>query len=954
MASFLSKLFKPKWQNPSSDIRKNAIADLDPSNNEHQQILIELMVGDKTAEVRKAAIKRLADPATIIKHYASLENEDRSYALEITSEQSKQLGLSLFDLIQDDQLLAEIIIASESQIDFMNGLARLQDEQALLAIATKATLSRVRQAATELIETEQHLQQVMEVARSKDKNVFQIAKSKLSAIRERKKQIEEQQAQLSALLGNLREHATTEDTNLYSAKLDNLAQKWQKLGAVASEEESKTYQSLLEQCTARAKQLSEHAQLQENKELGNNSENQSEDGVSAAATEDTSELAGTLRTLHDTLEQLRNNPASPRDVSAIDAIIKTQETRWIESTKEAAIDKVTEKTYKSTMGDLRRYHSALQKLTQNSASIESSLNTKSEDSREHITKLLAKIDWPEGFAKPNLVEQAQQLIADSKANKEAEEARQKELEQQYQAGLEKLDSMLEDKQLAPSKKQMAAVRKLFNDMDKRHQNKCSASLKLRNAQLNELRDWQGFAASPKQERLCEAMEQLAEQHLDPQDKASKIKALQEEWRALGGSQDQSLWERFSAAADTAFEPCAEFYSEQGQLKAANLAKREKLLTELSAFVEQNNWEKPDWKAVEKINRQARQEWRDAYPVDHKKSRPLQEKFNRVLEQLDEKLSGERSNNLALKQDIVTRAEALTHNDDLNAAMQGAKALQSEWQQIGITDHKKDRALWKAFRKSCDAIFEKRDSERAKAKEAANEQKDTAKAALAAAKDLALNEFADSAEAEAALASLRKEVKQLNDLPAKDKSRFFDEYDKLIAHVKTQLKILGFEQIVDKWQEAQRKAHIAFNAFSAGNSTEFKEDFGSKSDIGKALESSFKALWQSLEKSQASLSEESAVKELCIRCEVAAGISSPEEDQERRMQLQVSRLSEGLSSSGFQSREEQLENLLSQWYAEMLIDNQLRDSYESRVKQCIAAVFGAPQKAAQAKADSEPA
>ncbi|WP_197475150.1 hypothetical protein, partial [Oleiphilus sp. HI0079] len=180
MASFLSKLFKPKWQHASSEVRKNAIADLNSANNEEQQTLVQLMLNDAAADVRIAALKRLSDPATIIKHYASLKEEDKSQALEITAEQIKQLGLSLFDLIQNDQLLAEIIIASESQNDFMNGLARLQDEQALLAIASKANLSRVRQAATELIETEQNLQQVIDVARSKDKNVFQIAKAKLS------------------------------------------------------------------------------------------------------------------------------------------------------------------------------------------------------------------------------------------------------------------------------------------------------------------------------------------------------------------------------------------------------------------------------------------------------------------------------------------------------------------------------------------------------------------------------------------------------------------------------------------------------------------------------------------------------------------------------------------------------------------------------------------------------
>lgn len=953
MASFLSKLFKPKWQHSSSEVRKNAIADLDSANNEEQQILITLMLSDHSAEVRKAALKRLSDPATIIKHYTSLKDEDKAYALEVTAEQSKQLGLSLFDLIQDDQLLAEIIIASESQNDFMNGLARLQDEQALLAIASKANLSRVRQAATELIETEQNLQQVIDVARSKDKSVFQIAKSKLNAIRQRKKLTEEQRENLLTLIGNLKELTNTEDTNLYSAKLDSLTQKWTSLSTVATEDETDLYQSLFEQCNARAKQIAEDAKKPNNTENAEHSDSAVETNNTSAGPE-TSELSATLRTLNDTLDQLRERPASAQEVSAIDAIIKTQETRWIESTKEQAIDKATEKTYKAAMSLLRRYHSALNKLTQQNALLESLLAGQHEDNKDQLGKIIGKIDWPEGFASPDLITQATQHIANSKASKEAEEQRQNELEEQFELSLTKLDTALEEKHLAASKKQMQTVRKLYGQLHKRRQNKLSAGIKLRSAQLNELRDWQGFAASPQQERLCESMEHLAEQHLDPQDKAAKIKSLQDEWKSLGGAQDQSLWERFSSAADTAFEPCAEFYSQQSQIKANNLVKRAKMLEELSAFVEQNNWENPDWKGVEKINRQARNEWRDAYPVDHQKSRPLQEQFNTVLKKLDDKLALERAGNLSLKKDIVARAQALTESDDLNAAMQGAKTLQNEWQKIGITEHKKDRALWKEFRASCDAIFERRDQERNKAKDAEKAQRNAAKSALDAAQELAQQSFKNAAEAESALATLRKEIKQLGDLPGKEKARFYDQYDQLIAQVKGQLKSLGFQQVIDKWNEAERKAQLAYSTFANTDVDTSKQDFASKTSLDKSLESRFKTLWQELEQGKQELSDENAVKELCIRCEIAAGVSSPELDQERRMQLQVSRLSEGLSSSGYQSREEQLEALLADWYAGMLIANELREAYESRIKACISAVFGTQEKTTEAASTSQPA
>src|SRR5690606_42143204 len=57
--------------------------------------------------------------------------------------------------------------------------------------------------------------------------------------------------------------------------------------------------------------------------------------------------------------------------------------------------------------------------------------------------------------------------------------------------------------------------------------------------LQELRDWQGFVTQPKQIELCERMEYLAEQSLDPQLKANRIKELQTEWRALGRSEEHT-------------------------------------------------------------------------------------------------------------------------------------------------------------------------------------------------------------------------------------------------------------------------------------------------------------------------------------------------------------------------------------------------------------------------------
>lgn len=958
MASFFSKLFKPKWQNSSANVRIEAIAELDPSAD--QKILQELATQDDNEGVQQAAIERFNDPAVLIKLYPALSNTTKAKALAKTNALSQQLGLNLFDLVEDSSLLAEMIVSSEAPTDFMSGLARLQDEEALLNIATNAQLTRIRQAAAELILSETHLQKVLEVARSKDKNVFQIAKSKLNTIKDRQKEQLEHQAQLTSLLASLEEHAKTEDTNLYEAKLESLTQRWNPLRDSADDAQNARYEALVEQCKVKALAIQQLSSAQEDsspKHQTNDtrvSENATQAPLTEAQTESQNELNATLETLTSTLNQLKSRPASNQEVSAIDAIIKTQETRWIECTKSAVIEKSDEKQYKDSMSQLRQYLSALQKLAQNQASLESALSkseSNDQDASSHVQGLVKKINWPDGFATPEILSSAFEKIESSQESREAHIEKQNTLEAQFQESIKQLDALLDEKQLNDSKTLMQKVRKTYGQLDQKRQNSLSASLKLRTNQLNELRDWQGFAASPQQLRLCEAMEHLAEQHLDPKEKATRIKALQDEWKGLGGAREQEVWDRFSAAADKAFEPCAEYFNEQTQLKKANLEKRSTLLDELTTFVEQTDWansdrSNDDWKAIENINRQARTEWRDAYPVDHKKGNSLQDKFNKVLAALEEKLNTERQANLQLKQDIVARAQKLSDNpSDLKSAMQGAKDLQNEWQKIGITEHKKDRALWKAFRKACDSIFEQRDAERHKAKEETSAKLNEAEQRLKQASVLAKTQYNDLQALESALKQVRQDLKQVNDVPNKDKNRFYDEYNALIESLKEQKKALSFMDIKQKWAEAARKADVAYTAFTASaNSDESSNShasaFSSEHELGKTLESHFKTLWQQVVKADIKELSEADAQELCIRCEIAAGIDSPSSEQERRMQLQVSRLSEGLSNTVNLTREEQLNGLLQRWYTEALVSPAVRAQFADRIETCIQKVFGA--------------
>ncbi|MCD6061280.1 MAG: hypothetical protein K0S16_1591, partial [Moraxellaceae bacterium] len=232
-------------------------------------------------------------------------------------------------------------------------------------------------------------------------------------------------------------------------------------------------------------------------------------------------------------------------------------------------------------------------------------------------------------------------------------------------------------------------------------------------QLRELKSWAGFAVQPKKEELIRRMEALIEHAMDPDDKADAIHALQEEWKALGVADttvEQPMWERFKAASDTAFEPCRLHFAQQRELRTQNHEKRVALCQQLEDYLAALPADDAsiDWKQHEAILRTARKEWQQHHPGDRQRTRPLQERFNRVLDALEARLTALQERHAADKRRLIARVRELVEASDLRAACDEAKRLQQEWKGIGQAHPKADHKLWLEFRTACDALFGKRE------------------------------------------------------------------------------------------------------------------------------------------------------------------------------------------------------------------------------------------------------
>ena len=750
-------------------------------------------------------------------------------------------------------------------------LAGAPDEATLAELAVDGVTADIRQDAASRLTEAELLHQVQKKSKGRDKGVYQTVKQALHNIKEEEARQQELSRSIATLIASANDQARSEDTKLYEARLETLIRHWGEVQDHATPAQVQSFLEAVHLCRERLASMQAEAREEQRRQ------------------EQKHQRKETLSLLSDTLEELGGQPLQTLpSLSALDALQKTQETRWQEASRDTQVDAKEQQAYESAMSALNSHIEAIRRLAQEQASIEALIaqveaaEQVAGEQREQAQALINAVNWPESFPVPALLQPLRKLV--NTRPQTSTPAPSENLEQQKQqasalkATLDRLEAALEDKKLKESKQLLKTAQQQFKILNQKHGKPFQARMQLLTGQVHDLSDWQGFATAPKQIALCEQMEYLATQPMDPEAKAERIKELQVEWRELGGSSDRLLWARFKEASDKAYEPCKEYFSAKSGLKQANLHKREAICDELENFLAQADWNAMNWKVAEKIHVTARQEWKAAWPVEFRDNRKVQKRFDELLKKLEGPLDQERQKNEALKQAIVDRACALIDHEPLQEAMNLAKNLQAEWKAIGITRHREDRKLWQAFRKACDQIFARRDSQRSEQQEAIRAADAQAEAILQETSALGTDSEADSlSEAVSRLKAL-----DTSTLSSTRKQEVQNEQQRLRQAVENQ----RLKQNINHWQSLVMA----------------RTDAAVPAD---QLPQHWPKLISGLQPADA--------HELVIRAEILGEVDSPEADRQRRMEIQVQRLTESMGSQEKTGdRLSELEKLVAHW------------------------------------------
>ena len=199
------KLFKPKWQSAKPQVRIQAVSQLDAADVDDLHIIELLARNDVEADVRLAAVHKLADREKLISVIQQEKNpETRIRMIEHLMpmmEDDASLDTRIEKLIRnlDSQALAAIVESTRSVALGSLALDSIADEKILADYAQRLPLAALRQKAAEKIQSEALLETIEKATKGKDKSVFRIARNKLQEIRDELKKEENLEQQKSLI-----------------------------------------------------------------------------------------------------------------------------------------------------------------------------------------------------------------------------------------------------------------------------------------------------------------------------------------------------------------------------------------------------------------------------------------------------------------------------------------------------------------------------------------------------------------------------------------------------------------------------------------------------------------------------------------------------------------------------------------------------------------------------------
>ena len=404
------------------------------------------------------------------------------------------------------------------------------------------------------------------------------------------------------------------------------------------------------------------------------------------------------------------------------------------------------------------------------------------------------------------------------------EARNKELAANLQKKQEVLQQMVAIAQNADSVGQnynaFVELQKQFKEVgavDPKELNALWSQFNMLNEQFydalkinKELRDLDFKKNLERKTALCEEAESLGEAG-DVLAAFRRLQELHEEWKGLGPVAPEvreEIWVRFKAASTVVNKRHQEHFDAIKAQETANEEAKTALCEKIEAIDVNGIKTMKDWdeKTAEVLALQ--EDWRKIGFANKKVNTQLFERFRATCDvffkaktAFYQQMREEQNANLAKKEALCAKAEALKDSTEWRKTTDLLVNLQKEWKTIGAVPHKQSNAIWERFRAACDAFFEAK--EKAVGGEKAEEKVNMDKKLEVIEKLKALKENAGAEPQQ--VRDLMAEWNQIGHVPFKEKDKLYGTYKELVDHFFETLDMKGQKARLNNFREKVKAA-----------------------------------------------------------------------------------------------------------------------------------------------------
>jgi len=736
-------------------VRLTSLDSLDNSTPENQIIIEQMATNDNDESVRLAAVEKLAT-VTGLQRVLKAQSENTSMAgavetriINLLSDNEVSESEACDLLANQDSIYAPLIaINSSDKTIRLSSLSKLDNESVMVAVLEQTRFHDVRLACAEKLTKEDNIAVALVACRSKDKVVAKLLQSRIDEKAEAQAKQEAETEAVASTLNSMIALSKSVWSPQHPGRLASLRAKWEALD-VAARADSQAQYGAAERSAKKIidehdkKIADEKASESANKQAATQDNNAISDGYAAnnvaqspsAASKSTQDIDKQPQTdaklgqqkAHTTDSTSTGTASDNAPVNNANQATSTKVTvAKPDPQRDALLEKLKSKKlielHKIDLGTINGAEpvstgSESEKLLAHAQSIGVLFDPPFELAKgrpgaitERIKrvkallnteKVLPGVQFDDCVYMVELKEHAGALENRLEKAKQESIDRAKATHRQFAA----LGATINDGKWGPASSMFRRLQKKVDSMESAERSQFTDKMSRADKQLAEMADWQDFAARPKLEALCDAIEALPAQELKPEALAKEIKSIQAQWKSLGASRaSNDLWSRFKTAGDTAYEPCKAFFAQKQEAREAKHTAKIDLCNELEKQYQAIDWDAADWKAIQRSVNNAKRDWSRNRIPDRKPDRALEQRFSDVLTPYNEKLAEQYDANVLEKRTLIEKIQKLAEAQINQHSANQAKRLQSAWKQVGIVRRKDDQALWEEFNGHAKVIY----------------------------------------------------------------------------------------------------------------------------------------------------------------------------------------------------------------------------------------------------------